>query len=300
MLAFIEPELESTPNSRMTHLLKDICKSRQCVQAHFPLQDMDFESNDHVFAAWIDFSVSSHNLSQLGTDHTALTALALEKRPFLSTILLRMNDIRELPLALIGTQIINRTDRLDFHSRRSISAEYDTLPLLQVGYSNVALFLGSRRNKLVGILWIMDLQSLICCSIQKSIVVELLDDLQVRNKVDAIFKVLVSIFDWASGRDYLMDNGRGLDDDISDYEDTGYCTEDLEILHKLVQRDRWEARGIKSTKDFLMGIADGGFYDDGTYRGFYVVERGLEEHKKAWKKRQRHNDPDSSDSPGAL
>jgi hypothetical protein len=122
----------------------------------------------------------------------------------------------------------------------------------------------------------------------------------IAGRIDSAYKALVSIFAWAAESDllvaWLLPSAVG--DDLPDR--TEKEKEIFDTLCCLVQRDKWKERGIKSSKDFLMGLGSG-FYNDGTYNGFYIQRYGLTEHQKSKSKSStRRNEETVRGSPADL
>lgn len=97
---------------------------------------------------------------------------------------------------------------------------------------------------------------------------------------DSAYKAFVSIFSWAAKSDLLVEWYHPAGMEESSRERPESEKETFEMLCRLVQREEWENRGIKSSKDFLMGLGSG-FYADGTYNGFYIQRYGLKEPLKS-------------------
>jgi hypothetical protein len=146
------------------------------------------------------------------------------------------------------------------------------------------------RKSLQGRLWYAIFADLCSFSILKSLLIDIQADEDSRTKasiaarIDGIYKALVSTFIWASKSDPLVESYKPeRTEDATDREDS--ISEDEEVSRsretflQVVQRDKWEERRIKSSKDFLMGLGSG-FYNDGTYNGFYVQQYGFKKHPK--------------------
>ncbi|KAI9743106.1 MAG: hypothetical protein M1818_003401 [Claussenomyces sp. TS43310] len=144
-----------------------------------------------------------------------------------------------------------------------------------------------RRGVLHGLDWMRRFTSLCGFSIIKSTLIDARDrdrDAQSRlwqpsavARINSLYKVLVNLFSWASYLDPLCTGYETLQ------KDSKWSYLNPQIMDKLlgsVQRDRWEERGITSTKNFLVGLGSG-FYKDGTYNGYYVQQYGLESARKA-------------------
>ena len=149
-----------------------------------------------------------------------------------------------------------------------------------------------RRKCLVPEDWLQMFAGLCSCSILKSLLIDAQagtntsDDgaqASIAARIDSAYKALISIFSWAAKSDLLVEWYRPAEMDESlrersESEKESFET-DFETLCQLVQRDEWENRGIKSSKDFLMGLGSG-FYNDGTYNGFYIQRYGLKQPRK--------------------
>jgi len=145
-----------------------------------------------------------------------------------------------------------------------------------------------RRKCLTSQDWLLMFADLCSCSILKSLLIDTQAIMNVSRhrapadfatRIDSAYKVLVSIFAWAAKSDLLVDWYRPADMEDSLSEVTDQEAESFRKLCRLVQRGEWEKRGIKSSKDFLMGLGSG-FYNDGTYNGFYIQRYGLQEPRK--------------------
>jgi hypothetical protein len=81
------------------------------------------------------------------------------------------------------------------------------------------------------------------------------------------YKAWISIFSWC---DYLLTDwdggGSGVDLNVKDM---------FRQTQKMVRQEKWKERGIKSSKDFLMGLGTGSF-QDGTYNGFFSQKYRLD------------------------
>jgi hypothetical protein len=137
--------------------------------------------------------------------------------------------------------------------------------------------------------WFQMFAGLCSCSILKSLLIDaqvgigLSDNgtqANIAARIDSAYKALVSIFAWAAKFDLLVEWYRttGAEDPLRNSTESE--KESFETLCRLVQRDEWENRGIKSSKDFLMGLGSG-FYNDGTYNGFYIQRYGLKQPRKS-------------------
>jgi hypothetical protein len=146
-----------------------------------------------------------------------------------------------------------------------------------------------RRKCLVPEDWLQMFAGLCSCSILKSLLIDMQAGTNtsgggaqagIAARIDSAYKALVSIFSWAAKSDLLLEWYRpaGREDSLRERSESE--KESFETLCRLVQRDEWENRGIKSSKDFLMGLGSG-FYNDGTYNGFYVQKYGLKDPRKA-------------------
>jgi hypothetical protein len=85
-------------------------------------------------------------------------------------------------------------------------------------------------------------------------------------KISSAFRALVSVFCWSSKSDVILQ--AHLD------ADAGW----LPIMHKtrsMVRDDLWRERGLKGSKEFLLGLGSCGYTDE-AYNGFFVQRLGLD------------------------
>jgi hypothetical protein len=145
----------------------------------------------------------------------------------------------------------------------------------------------ARRKDLSSSLWVHTFVKLCMFSILKSILIDAYSDLgiyddgttaNVAASIDSAYKALVSMFTWASSSDMLLEEALSVDP-VEPPFDADQQASAFQEIHRAVQRDKWKERGIKSSKDFLMGLGSG-FYKDGTYKGFYVQNYGLKKRVK--------------------
>ena len=86
------------------------------------------------------------------------------------------------------------------------------------------------------------------------------------------YRAWISIFSWCSLCDYLL----------TDQDGGGTSGVDLNVkdmfrqTQKMVRQEKWKERGIKSSKDFLMGLGTGSFQDR-TYNGFFSQKYRLDQ-----------------------
>lgn len=142
-----------------------------------------------------------------------------------------------------------------------------------------------RRKCLTPELWFQIFTALCCYSIFKSILIDVQTCTAITDggfragiaaRIESAYKALVSVFIWATKSDLLVEwyLPAGREDSLNTAKELS--KKSFDTLCQLVQRDQWENRGIKSSKDFLMGLGSG-FYNDGTYNGFYIQRFGLKE-----------------------
>ncbi|KAH0564743.1 hypothetical protein GP486_001871 [Trichoglossum hirsutum] len=98
------------------------------------------------------------------------------------------------------------------------------------------------------------------------------------NQMSSAYKALIGLFSWASPCDYL------LEDWSKERKDPPSSKLELQDLYRQIQEmvhlDKWKARGIKSSKDFLLSLGSG-VSEDGLYNGFYFQMHGLDEDTKS-------------------
>ena len=136
----------------------------------------------------------------------------------------------------------------------------------------------SGRAKLAGSAQLSCLYALLVFSIVKSV---LIDAYAIRSQSDYVdpwnesyalritsaFKALVGVFTSSSKSDVILQNESGVDVDSSDNA--------LRECREMIHMDKWEERGFKTTKDFLLSL--GSFvFSGGIYSGFFVQKFGLE------------------------
>lgn len=90
-------------------------------------------------------------------------------------------------------------------------------------------------------------------------------------KMTSGYKVLVSLFCWASKADVTLQDVAGIENE--ELRSRLYDTQDM------VHRDTWEGLKIKSTKDFLLGLG-GSLLPDGSYNGFFPQKLGFSDLSK--------------------
>ncbi|KAH0543147.1 hypothetical protein FGG08_002492 [Glutinoglossum americanum] len=146
----------------------------------------------------------------------------------------------------------------------------------------------SCRASLIPEEWIAYFCSLCILSITKSIVTDicaLQDEYKgtppnawvEANRMSSGYKALVSLFIWASPRDYLLEDwGEEAKDPPSpDPEVQDLYRQALKMVHQ----EEWEARGIKSSEDLLLSLGSG-FLEGDVYNGFLIQMYGLDENAK--------------------
>jgi hypothetical protein len=128
----------------------------------------------------------------------------------------------------------------------------------------------SGRGKLSGISQLACFYALLLFSVVKSL---LTDVYLVRGEYDAasswrqanavriasVYKVLVSMYGWASKTDILLDN----DGDAESYQTT----------RQMLNQDQWNLRSIKGSKEFLLGL-ESSPGSERVYNGFFVQKSG--------------------------
>jgi hypothetical protein len=116
-----------------------------------------------------------------------------------------------------------------------------------------------RRKCLTSQDWLLMFADLCSCSILKSLLIDAQAIMDVSRhraqtdfatRIDSAYKALVGVFTWAAKSDLLVDWYRPaeMEDSLSEVADRE--AESFRKLCRLVQRDGWERRGIKSSKDF--------------------------------------------------
>jgi hypothetical protein len=85
-------------------------------------------------------------------------------------------------------------------------------------------------------------------------------------KIMSAYKALVSVFCWSSKSDIILQN------DIRNSQ--GY--EARQEARGLVRSHKWEERGFKGMKEFLLSLGSC-FFPDGSYNGFFVQKFGFED-----------------------
>jgi len=78
-------------------------------------------------------------------------------------------------------------------------------------------------------------------------------------KINSAFKVIISVFCWASKSDVIHQS----EEDLS----SPFLRETLTRTKAMVQQDKWEERGIKGTKEFLLNLGTSSTLDS-RYNGF--------------------------------
>lgn len=85
-------------------------------------------------------------------------------------------------------------------------------------------------------------------------------------KIASAYRALVSVFCWSSKSDVVLQTHHDAD--------TGWSP----IIHKtrsMVRADLWRERGLKGSKEFLLGLGSC-WYADKAYNGFFVQRLGLD------------------------
>ncbi|TVY47817.1 hypothetical protein LOCC1_G003937 [Lachnellula occidentalis] len=136
----------------------------------------------------------------------------------------------------------------------------------------------SGRAKLAGPAQFSCLYALLVFSIVQSV---LIDAYATRSQSDYVdpwnesyalritsgFKALVGVFTSSSKADVILQNESSVTPDSS--------RNAFRECREMVHLDKWEERGFKSTKDFLLNLGSCAF-SDGIYNGFFVQKFGLE------------------------
>jgi hypothetical protein len=162
-----------------------------------------------------------------------------------------------------------------------------------------------RRNSLKGSAWLDFFCRLISLSALKSALI----DLQIKSaglssdlfnhnaifqRINSVYMAIVSLFCWSSKLDVMSVS----DDQLCMPDWKEKDLELLAIVKEAIRRKKWESRGIKSTKEYLVGLGSG-YYNDGTYRGLYVQRYGLQEHRRAFVERSSAKPGHTSQTSGA-
>jgi hypothetical protein len=135
----------------------------------------------------------------------------------------------------------------------------------------------SGRGKLSGRSQLACFYALLLFSIIKSI---LIDAYSIRNeyedphpwqeadavRITSAYKALVSVFSWASKSDVVLANDVGQSD--------SHLQTAIRETGKMLHQEKWEEKGIKGSKDFLVSLGSGTF-PDGAYNGFFVQKFGF-------------------------
>lgn len=86
-------------------------------------------------------------------------------------------------------------------------------------------------------------------------------------RIASAYKAMVSVFCWSSKHDVVLQ--------ATSSADSSEWLGALEETRSLVEKNLWTERGIKGSKEFLLGLGSC-FYADGSYNGFLLQRYGLE------------------------
>lgn len=155
--------------------------------------------------------------------------------------------------------------------------------------SDMEIFLGqfesicTSRGKLSGSQQLACYYALLLFSVVKSLLIDAYsiqgeyedhrghwDEREVTRIISA-YKALVSVFGWASKSDVM------LSDDIE--ANSSQFRFAIQATRRMLHQAKWEERGIKGAKDFLLGLGSFTFPND-SYNGFFVQKFGLAQLKK--------------------
>ncbi|CAG8952967.1 hypothetical protein HYFRA_00007683 [Hymenoscyphus fraxineus] len=131
------------------------------------------------------------------------------------------------------------------------------------------------RGKLSGELQLACFYALMVFSIVKGL---LIDAYSVRNtcddvspwdetcalRINSAFKTLVSVFGWSSKQDIMLE-----------YHLHPLASKAIAATQKMVCVEKWDERGFKTSRDFLLGLGSIVFAND-SYNGFFKQKFGLE------------------------
>jgi hypothetical protein len=93
-------------------------------------------------------------------------------------------------------------------------------------------------------------------------------------RITSAYKALVSVFCWSSKSDVVLDPEIDQDDELG-----AALLETRAMVHSA----RWEERGFRGMKEFLLGLGSC-FYADGSYNGFFMQKFGRERVPKTFSK----------------
>ncbi|PMD37324.1 hypothetical protein L207DRAFT_73683 [Hyaloscypha variabilis F] len=85
-------------------------------------------------------------------------------------------------------------------------------------------------------------------------------------RITSAYKALVSVFCWSSKSDIVLDPEIDQDDELGAA---------LLETRAMVQSAKWEGRGVRGMKEFLLGLGSC-FFADGAYNGFFMQKFGKE------------------------
>ncbi|KAE9364605.1 hypothetical protein N431DRAFT_354919 [Stipitochalara longipes BDJ] len=85
-------------------------------------------------------------------------------------------------------------------------------------------------------------------------------------RITSAYKALVSVFCWSSKSDVVLDPEIDQDDELGAA---------LLETRAMVQSAKWEGRGFRGMKEFLLGLGSC-FFADGSYNGFFMQKFGKE------------------------
>jgi hypothetical protein len=133
------------------------------------------------------------------------------------------------------------------------------------------------RAKLTGFAQLACFYALLVLGIAKSILIDAYsiradyEDPNPWEEEDAIritsaYKALVSVFCWSSKSDIVLDPEIGQDDELGAA---------LLETRAMVQSAKWEERGFRGMKEFLLSLGSC-FFADGAYNGFFMQKFGRE------------------------
>lgn len=133
------------------------------------------------------------------------------------------------------------------------------------------------RAKLTGFAQLACFYALLVFGVAKSILIDAYsirseyEDPNPWDEEDAIrifsaYKALVSVFCWSSKSDIVRD------DDIDQDDELGTALLETRVM---VHSAKWEERGFRGMKEFLLGLGSC-FFADGTYNGFFMQKFGRE------------------------
>lgn len=141
------------------------------------------------------------------------------------------------------------------------------------------------RAKLTGFAQLACFYALLVFGVAKSILIDAYsirseyEDPNPWDEEDAIrilsaYKALVSVFCWSSKSDFIRDEEIDQDDELG--------TALLET-RAMVHSAKWDERGFRGMKEFLLGLGSC-FFADGTYNGFFMQKFGRERIPRSFSK----------------